>query len=155
VVHAGTGLILSLAHGTGRTHDFKLFQEHGLGLKHAVGGCLVDSGYQGIAQILSDIVVLLPFKSSKKHCLSPLKRQINTEISRRRIVVEHAIRGIKRFAILRERYRNSRRRFGLRCALIAGLYNLELSKTKEKVPLQSKRFCLFCLHRYQADYHRR
>lgn len=128
MVHASTGLILSLAHGTGRTHDFKLFQEHGLCLKHAVGGCLVDSGYQGITQVLSDTVVLLPFKSSKKHPLSPLKRQINTEISRRRIVVEHAIRGIKRFAILRERYRNSRRRFGLRCALIAGLYNVELSK---------------------------
>jgi hypothetical protein len=121
-------LILSLAHGTGRTHDFKLFQKHGLGLKDSVSGCLADSGYQGMAHFLSDIVVLLPFKSSKRKPLSCIKRRINTEISRRRIIIEHAIRGIKRFAIVRERYRSARRRFGLRCALIAGLYNLELIK---------------------------
>ncbi|MEY2862707.1 MAG: hypothetical protein RLY58_414 [Pseudomonadota bacterium] len=109
-------------------HDFKLSQKYGFELKGSVSGCLVDSGYQGIGHLLSDIVVLLPFKSSKKKPLSCIKRRINTEISRRRIIVEHAIRGIKLFAILRERYRSARRRFGLRCALIAGLYNLELIK---------------------------
>jgi hypothetical protein len=33
---------------------------------------------------------------------------------------------VKRFKILAERYRNRRKRFKLRFALIAGIYNLEL-----------------------------
>jgi len=41
-------------------------------------------------------------------------------------VAEHIIRSLKVFRILAERYRNRRRRFGLRFNLIAALYNHEL-----------------------------
>ena len=44
-----------------------------------------------------------------------------------RIRVEHVIGALKRFRILAERYRNRRRRFGLRFNLIAGLYNHALA----------------------------
>ena len=37
--------------------------------------------------------------------------------------MEHVIGALKRFRILAERYRNRRRRFGLRFNLIAGLYD--------------------------------
>ena len=47
------------------------------------------------------------------------------EISRKRIFVEHAIRFLKRFRILSERYRNRRKRFALRFSLIAGICNFD------------------------------
>lgn len=50
-------------------------------------------------------------------------------IERIRIISEHVNRSLKIFKILRERYRNRRRRFGLRCNLIAALYNYELQLT--------------------------
>jgi hypothetical protein len=42
------------------------------------------------------------------------------------MTVEHVIAKLKVFRILQERYRNRRRRFGLRLNLIAGIYNYEL-----------------------------
>lgn len=47
-------------------------------------------------------------------------------ISKERIFVEHAIRMVKRFRILSERYRNRRKRFAIRFSLIAGICNFEL-----------------------------
>ena len=49
-------------------------------------------------------------------------------LARERIVIEHVNRRLKIFKILAERYRNRRRRFGLRCNLIAALYNFEQSQ---------------------------
>ena len=48
-------------------------------------------------------------------------------MSRERFVIEHIIRSLKIFRILAERYRNRRKRFGLRFNLIAALYNYELA----------------------------
>ncbi|MBD0310849.1 MAG: IS5/IS1182 family transposase, partial [Microcoleus sp. T1-bin1] len=42
-------------------------------------------------------------------------------------IIEHVNRRLKIFRILSERYRNRRRRFGLRFNLIAGIYNYELN----------------------------
>ncbi len=42
--------------------------------------------------------------------------------------IEHINRSLKIFRVLSERYRN-RRRYALRCNLIAALYNHELSLT--------------------------
>ena len=67
----------------------------------------------------------LPKKRSKKHSLTKQERQENREISRQRIFVEHAIRFVKRFCILSERYRNRRNRFALRFSLIAGICNFD------------------------------
>jgi len=64
----------------------------------------------------------------KKRAKEPLAKQElreNREISRRRILVEHAIRFVKRFRILSERYRNRRNRFALRFSLIAGICNFD------------------------------
>jgi len=47
-------------------------------------------------------------------------------LSRKRILIENIIRRLKIFRILSERYRNRRKRFGLRFNLIATIYNLEL-----------------------------
>ena len=82
-----------------------------------------DTGYQGLAQIHANSLV--PKKRSKNHPLSKQERKDNRKISKNRIFVEHAIRFVKRFRILSERYRNRRNRFALRFSLIAGICNFD------------------------------
>ncbi|MBM3886703.1 IS5/IS1182 family transposase, partial [Candidatus Dependentiae bacterium] len=50
----------------------------------------------------------------------------NQKLSRDRVLNEHVIGSIKRFKIVADRYRNRRKRFGLRFNLIAGIHNFEL-----------------------------
>jgi hypothetical protein len=71
---------------------------------------------------------LLPCKAKKRCELDPLLKTYNREINKRRIVIEHVFATLKTFKILAERYRNRGKRLGLRFNLIAGIYNLELSK---------------------------
>ena len=49
----------------------------------------------------------------------------NQMISKRRIYIKHINCYIKRFRILSSRYRNRRKRFGLRAFLICGIYNFQ------------------------------
>jgi len=84
-----------------------------------------DTGYQGIAKIHANSI--LPKKRSKKVPLTKEDKQRNKEISSHRATNEHAIGFIKRFKILAERYRNRRKRFGLRLNLISGICNFDRS----------------------------
>jgi len=87
---------------------------------------LADKGYQGIYTVYPNS--LLPLKKAKKRCkLDPELKIYNQEINKRRIGIEHVFGSLKTFKILAERYRNRRKRLGLRFNLIAGIYNLELS----------------------------
>ena len=61
--------------------------------------------------------------SPTSETLSKAERQANRELAGRRIVCEYVIGKLKVFRILLERYRNRRRRFGLRVNLIAAIYN--------------------------------
>ena len=85
---------------------------------------LADSGYQGILDWHQNS--LIPAKKTKLHPLTKEQKASNHEISKERIFVENVIRRLKIFRILSERYRNRRKRFGLRFNLIAAIYNLEL-----------------------------
>lgn len=82
-----------------------------------------DTGYQGIQHIHANTE--LPKKKSKKQPLSEEDKRNNRRISRERVVNEHVIGALKRFKIIADKYRNRRKRFGLRFNLIAGIYNLE------------------------------
>ena len=84
---------------------------------------IVDKGYQGITKIHAN--TLIPFKTSKKHKLTPNQKKHNSVIERKRIVIEHVNRYLKRFRLLSSRYRNKQKRFALRFALIAGIYNFQ------------------------------
>ena len=66
--------------------------------------------------IKSQIVV---DKKSKKN---------NREISSESVLNENEIGMIKRFKIINDKYRNRRKRFGLRFNLICGIYNYELAQ---------------------------
>ncbi len=68
----------------------------------------------------------VPYKRSKKKPLTQEHKLYNRSVSSERVLVEHAIRKLKIFHILSERYRNRRKRFGLRVNLIAGIVNYEL-----------------------------
>lgn len=111
--------------GKGRRHDFQVFKASGVHV-HPKIQSLQDKGYQGIQVLHSNSC--LPHKKPKGGELSAEERAYNRALSRERIVIEHVNRRLKIFRILAGRYRNRRRRFGLRCNLIAALYNYERLK---------------------------
>ena len=116
-----TGRIFSAAFCTGRKHDFQLFKESGIELPPHVL-LLADAGYQGAAAIYPNSQI--SFKKTKLHPLDKEQKAHNRMLSRKRILIEHIFRKLKVFRILRERYRNRRKRFGLRFSLIAVVYNI-------------------------------
>ncbi|QGZ91646.1 IS5 family transposase [Microcystis aeruginosa] len=107
----------------GRVHDFRLWKESKIRLNKEIE-ILGDQGYQGIQKIHQNSQI--PHKKKKKEKLSKEQKKANRQLSQRRIVIEHIHRRLKIFRILSSRYRNRRRRFGLRLNLIAGIYNYEL-----------------------------
>ena len=124
VVSRSLGVIICTAFGAGRRHDFHLYKQSGL-LIHPSVWMSTDTGYLGIAQLHPNS--RQPKKRSKKHPLTKEDKRFNREVSRERILNEHVIGALKRFRILSDRYRNRRRRFGLRFNLIAGIYNHDLT----------------------------
>ena len=108
----------------GKKHDFRLFKESKVRWTKERSG-ITDSGYTGIKKLQSN--TKLPKKSSKRKPLTAAEKKQNREISSERVVNENVIGSLKRFKIISDRYRNRRKRFGLRFNLIAGVHNLELS----------------------------
>lgn len=68
----------------------------------------------------------MPKKKSKKNPLTKEDKKNNKRLSSERVINENIIGLLKRFKIIADRYRNRRKRFGLRFNLLAGLYNFEL-----------------------------
>jgi hypothetical protein len=106
-------------------HDFKVFQESGVRFQESTLA-LTDTGYLGLKKIHTN--TSMPKKKSKKHPLTPEDKKRNKELSSQRVLNEHVIGMIKRFKIVSDKYRNRRKRFGLRFNLIAGICNFELTK---------------------------
>jgi len=124
VVNQKTGAIICIAHGKGRRHDFRLFKSSKVRLANTIK-LWRDKGYQGIAKLLA--FSQIPTKKPKSSNLSQVQRQENRTLASQLIIIEHVNRRLKIFRIRSERYRNRRRRFGLRFNLIAGIYNYELN----------------------------
>ena len=123
LLERGSRRILAMHVGKGRRHDFPLFKQSQARVHPAVE-MFADTGYQGLQKLHA--LTRKPAKATKKHPLTPEQKRANREINSRRVVVEHAIRRLKVFRLLGERYRNRRKRFGLRLNLIAALINLQL-----------------------------
>jgi hypothetical protein len=124
IVSRQTREVICTAHRPGKTHDFAVFKEAGGEIAASIH-LLGDSGYQGLHKEHGNSRT--PQKKPKGAELTVEQKRANRELSRLRIVVENVIQHLKIFRIVAERYRNRRRRFGLRFNLIAGLYNYELS----------------------------
>ena len=115
--------VICTSFGNGKEHDFRLFKESKTKI-HAAIKILADSGYQGIQKQHANSE--LPKKRSKKRQLSKEDKRHNQEIARERVINENVIGRLKPFKIIADKYRNRRKRFGLRFNLIAGIYNWEL-----------------------------
>jgi hypothetical protein len=104
-------------------HDFKLY-EVSVGEKVLecieVGG---DLGYVGILKLHKNSCT--PKKKPKGGALTVLEKAENRRLARVRILIEHLNAKVKVFKIVANRYRNRRKRFRLRMALICGVINFE------------------------------
>ena len=126
VIELETGLVLCTDVDKGRVHDFKLLKRSRLPFVSSQL-CLADKGYQGFSK--RHRAACLPTKKPRNQPLPEAEKQHNRALARLRVRVEHVIRRFKIFRIFSGRYRNRRRRFGLRLNLIAGLLNYELAHT--------------------------
>ena len=115
--------IISTDFSNGKMHDFKLYKRSNTVI-HPDIKSINDSGYQGLQKIHANTE--LPKKKSKGSSLSKSNKAYNNELSSKRALNENVIACIKRFKIVADRYRNRRKRFGLRFNLICGIYNWEL-----------------------------
>ncbi len=67
----------------------------------------------------------------KKKYIIKLKKEEeknNQALASERVANENVIGMIKRFKIVSDKYRNRRKKFGLRLNLISAIYNMELQK---------------------------
>lgn len=115
----------------GKKHDFKLFKESRVRWPKSIRG-LADTGYMGITKCQSNSHV--PKKRPRGKSLTREEKHSNRQIASERVLNENVIGRLKRFKILSDRYRNRRKRFGLRFNLIAGIYNrgIELDERTNK-----------------------
>ena len=123
LIDLATLQVLHTVYGKGHENDFGLYKRSGLHLNGKLA-LLADKGYQGIAKLHSQSFI--PCKKPRGGKLTRRQRAYNRELAKLRIKVEHVIARLKVFRILAERYRNRRRRFGLRFNLIASIYNCQL-----------------------------
>lgn len=120
-----TKAIICTAFCNGKRHDFRLFKESKTRI-HPEIKTVTDTGYQGIQKLHRKSE--LPKKRSKNNPLTKEDKKKNQELASERVANENVIGMLKRFKIIADKYRNRRKRFGLRFNLIAGIYNLELAK---------------------------
>jgi len=124
VVDKSNGSIICTNFANGRKHDFKVFKESKVKV-NSNSKIVVDSGYQGLQKIHTNI--MLPKKHTKKRHLTKEDKKHNHLLASTRVLNENVIGLVKRFKIIADKYRNRRKRFGLRFNLIAGLHNFELN----------------------------
>ncbi len=124
MICAKTKRVIAVFVDCGRTHDFKIWKKS-IGVKVVKHIKIqADSGYQGITELHKNSET--PKKKSKNQSLAKEDKVINRRIGSERVVVEHVNRWLKRLRIIAERYRNRRKRFGLRISLFCGLHNFSL-----------------------------
>jgi len=115
--------IIAIAQCKGKTNDFKLYKnEFGFAVAEWIK-LMGDSGFQGILDFHKNSET--PKKKSKKHPLTAEDKANNKRISKERIFIENINACLKVFKILSNRYRNRRKRFGLRMSLLCGIYNFQ------------------------------
>lgn len=105
----------------GSVHDFEVRKQHNpLPDESEI---LADSGYQGLQKIHKN--TRIPKKKTKKKPLTKQEKNYNKTLSRERVKVENKIRDLKIFRILKDTYRNKRKRYSLKFNIVAGIVNLK------------------------------
>lgn len=91
----------------GSAHDKRIADEEALIFGNELGKTLEllqDLGFQGYAP--AGVVILQPMKKPRGKSLTDAQKQANRELSRQRVVVEHAIGGVKTWRIVKEQIRS-------------------------------------------------
>lgn len=127
-----SGLILATCFSSGKTTDFRLLEASKLTLPDTTV-CFADAGYQGLPRLFAG--ARTPHKKPQGRTLSGEQVAQNKAQKRERVCVEHTMRRLKVFKILSYKYRNHRKRFGLRFNLIAALLNYDVPKPKSAAEL--------------------
>jgi IS5 family transposase len=115
--------IICAAIRKGTEHDFRIFKESKIKAVPKIK-VIADKGYQGIKNDRKRSKIHQ--KKPRNGKLNPEQKRENKRLAEVRIKVEHIMRFLKIFRILSSRYRNRRKRFGLRVNPSAGIYNYEL-----------------------------
>ncbi len=137
IISTGNRNILFLGYTVaGSQHDYGLFKQEfppGEGW-FATFKVWVDLGYLGIRKDYDALEIFIPYKTPRASKANPHpsltteQKCENREQSRVRVVVEHAIGGMKRFSILVHAFRNRTPGFVDTVALLgAGLWNWKLA----------------------------
>lgn len=117
------GLILhKTGHERGRKHDYAIFKEKHPETPPQVEN-LFDLGYKGVQNDFPSIRSVLPIKKKRKRKISRKERRYNGKLSRKRVVVEHAISRIKKFGIMGNRFRNRLKHYDHASDIVSGLVN--------------------------------
>lgn len=114
--------VICVAIGLGGEHDFAVFKSSKTRMVKTIKA-IADKGYQGLNKLHPNSI--LPYKKPRGKELTEQQKQANRELAKERICIEHVNRRFKVFRVLSERYRNRRKRYGLRVNLIAAIYNLD------------------------------
>lgn len=121
IITTERGRIVSVSKSVpGTVHDLNLRRQGPPLPKNA--HAYADSGYQGYQNDHKDIDI--PYKSSKKNPLTKDDIDYNHGLSSFRVRVEHAIRRIKVFRILADRFRYPRASHAAKFAITAGIANI-------------------------------
>ena len=105
----------------GTYHDFEIRKQGSLLSENS--RAYGDSGYQGLDKLHK--ATGIPYKKLKNGELTMEEKEYNGGLSRFRVRVENKIRELKIFRIISERYRNKRKRYGLKFNIIAGIVNFK------------------------------
>ena len=116
-----TQRILGTATCAGAVHDLTLFRAAGLRFPHDTA-LIGDAGYQGIWRDHGHAIT--PHKATRASPLTDEQRHENRVLAYTRQRIEHVIRRMKIFRVLKGVYPHRRRRFALRVQLLAALCNL-------------------------------
>jgi hypothetical protein len=126
VVDSKKRILINVKSKKGKTHDKKILDKSQI-LNHIPQkvSIIADTGFQGIQHIHEN--ALIPKKNLKSKPLTKLDKEMNKLISSTRIVVEHAIAGIKRFRITSNIFRNKNGMDDKIFNICAGLWNYHLA----------------------------
>lgn len=132
ITHPRTQYILaSTQEVAGSAHDKKILDDAALTCISAIP-VIGDSGFQGLE--VGQAVVSTPFKRKRKKQGEPKdeltaeQKAFNTQLSKRRISIEHSNAGIKRSRSVSEILRNTRQGMSDQLMMVAmGLHNLRVS----------------------------
>lgn len=112
----------------GKSHDYRMFKDEKIASAIPPGvPVFVDNGFQGIQSDFPLLNVFMPKRKPKGKELPDQEKIQNTKISRKRVLIEHVIGGIKRFKIIADTYRNIKKGFeDSVMSVSAGLWNHHL-----------------------------